>query len=275
AAGAEVAHLPEVVGAGDPHDLALGQARDLLPQVERLVVVDEDGDRQPIDRQAELLGDEVPGKLDGAVLEVIAEREVAEHLEEGVMARGVAYIVEIVVLAAGAHAFLRGDGAGIGALLEAGEEVLELHHAGIGEHQRGVVDGHARRRRHYLVAVAGEVVEEARPDLVDATHSRISVNRLGAAPALRDVSVGAPALRILPVLLASPPFPAQEARLRDRKARFSDGPVPPAGASVCRAAGEPSTRPYSHGADCLYMRLLPPAPCRARGHRAQHRRTRR
>ena len=31
AAGAEVTHLPEIVGAGDARDLALGQARDLLP----------------------------------------------------------------------------------------------------------------------------------------------------------------------------------------------------------------------------------------------------
>ena len=88
--------------------LALGEARDLLPQIEGLVVVDIDGDGQPVLRQAEFLGDEVPGELDGAVLEIVAEREVAEHLEEGVVARGVADIVEVVVLAAGAHAFLRG-----------------------------------------------------------------------------------------------------------------------------------------------------------------------
>src|SRR2546430_3698961 len=35
------------------------------------------------------------GKLDRALLEVVAEGEVAEHLEEGVMARGVADIVEV------------------------------------------------------------------------------------------------------------------------------------------------------------------------------------
>ena len=148
-----------------------GQARDLLPEVERLVVVDIDGDGQLVLRQAEFLGDQVPGELDRAVLEVVAEREVAEHLEEGVVARGVADIVEVVVLAAGAHAFLRGDGALVGALLEAGEDVLELHHAGVGEHQRRVVARHERRRRHDLVAGLGEVVEKARPDVVDAAHA--------------------------------------------------------------------------------------------------------
>ena len=87
----------------------LGQAGDLLPQIEGVIVVDIDGHHQPVFRSAVLLGDEVPGQLDRALLEVVAEREVTEHLEERVMARGVADIVEVVVLAAGAHAFLRGD----------------------------------------------------------------------------------------------------------------------------------------------------------------------
>ena len=86
------------------------------------------------------------------------------------MSRGVTDIVEVVVLAAGAHAFLRGGGALIGALLDAGEDVLELHHAGIGEHQRRVVTRHQRRRRHDLVAVVGKEFEECRPDLVNAAH---------------------------------------------------------------------------------------------------------
>ena len=170
AAGAGVAHLPEVVGAGDADDPRIGQARDLLPQVEGLVVVDVDRRRQLVLRQPEFLGDQVPGKLDGAVLEIVAEREVAEHLEEGVVAGGVADIVEVVVLAAGAHAFLRADRALVGALLEAGEDVLELHHAGVGEHQGRIVARHERRRRHDLVPGLGEVVQKARPDVVDAAH---------------------------------------------------------------------------------------------------------
>ncbi len=93
-----------------------------------------DGDEQPRPVDAEFLRDQVPGKLDRALLEIVAEGEVAEHLEEGVVARGIADIVEVVVLAAGAHAFLRGDRRGIGTRLKAREDVLELHHAGIGEH---------------------------------------------------------------------------------------------------------------------------------------------
>ena len=165
-----VAHRPEIVRARDADDAAFGEPRDLLPQIEGDIVVDVDGRGELVLRQAEVLRHQIPGELDRALLEVVAEREVAEHLEEGVMARRVADIVEVVVLAAGAHAFLRGRGAHVGALLEAGEDVLELHHPGIGEHQGRVVARDERRRGHGLVAVPGKIVEEARPDLVDAAH---------------------------------------------------------------------------------------------------------
>ena len=44
--------------------------------------------------------------VDRLILEIVAEREIPQHFEEGVVARGVADIVEVVVLAAGADAFL-------------------------------------------------------------------------------------------------------------------------------------------------------------------------
>ncbi len=170
AAGAGVAHLPEIVRGRDPEHAAFRQARDLAPEIERLVVLGVDRGQEPIRGQAVLLGDQLPGELDGDVLEVVAEREVAEHLEEGVVAGGVADVVEIVVLAAGAHAFLRGGGALIGPALEPGEHVLELDHAGVGEQQRRVVVRHERARRHDLMAVAGEIVQEGLADLVRAGH---------------------------------------------------------------------------------------------------------
>ena len=129
-----------------------------------------DGHPKPVFRQAEFLGDQVPGELDRQRLEIVAEREVAEHLEERVMARGVADVVEVVVLAAGAHAFLRRDGAVVGPPLDAGEDVLELHHPGVGEHQRRIVARHQRTRGDDLVAVLGEELQKARSNLVDAAH---------------------------------------------------------------------------------------------------------
>ena len=85
----------------------VGQAGDLLPQVEGLVVGMIDGGGQPVGAEPPFLRDQIPRELDRAILEIVAEREIPEHFEEGVVASGVADIVEIVVLAAGANAFLR------------------------------------------------------------------------------------------------------------------------------------------------------------------------
>ena len=192
AAGAGLAHGPEVVRGRNPQDALLGQAGDPAPEPVRLVVLGEDRDQQAVFRQAVVLRDQPPGELDRALLEVVAEGEVAEHLEEGVVARGVADIVEVVVLAARAHALLRGGGALVGPGLGAGEDVLELHHAGVGEHQRRVVARHERARGHDLVAVGGEIVQELRADLADARHDRPRMaRRAGARPALGCVLLSA------------------------------------------------------------------------------------
>ncbi len=74
------------------------------------------------------------------------------------------------MLAASAHALLRARRTRIGPLLQTCEHVLELHHAGIGKHQGRVVARHQRRRRHDLVVVAGEKIEKAFADVVDAAH---------------------------------------------------------------------------------------------------------
>ena len=231
----QVAHLPEIVAAGDADDLALGQAGDLLPQVECLIVIDEDGDHQAIDRQLELLGNEIPGELDGTVLEIIAEGEVAEHLEEGMVTRGVTHIVEVVVLAARAHAFLRGGRARIGTLLQAGEDVLELHHAGIGEHEGRVVARHERRRRHDLMAIPGEIVEEARSDLVDAAHV-LAIRRLTLLTLAR----------YLLVLAAARAAASLDARRPLVCRAFSDAPTPcPGNPPRCRQHDSSrTTRPH-------------------------------
>ena len=143
--------------------------------------------------EREILRQQLPGEQDRALLEVIAEGEIAEHLEEGVVARGVADIVEIVVLAAGAHAFLRRRRAQGFRLLGAGEHVLERHHAGIGEHQRRVVARHERRRRHDHVVVLGEEIEKGRADVVGARAGEMGMAHAAAARAGRRRGLRLPA----------------------------------------------------------------------------------
>ena len=131
-----------------------------------------DRDEQPALVEPEVSRHQGPGVLDGGRLEVVAEREIAEHLEERVMPGRIADIVEIVVLAAGPQALLGRGGTAIGALLDTGEQVLELHHPGAGEHQRRIVAGDKRPRRDDLVSRLAEEVEKGRAGLVDAGHGR-------------------------------------------------------------------------------------------------------
>src|SRR5690606_6454146 len=77
-----VAHRPEIVRGRDADDPVVGEARDLLPERSRIVVRVVDRDQELVLRQAEFPGDHVPGELDRALLEIIAEGEIAEHLEE-------------------------------------------------------------------------------------------------------------------------------------------------------------------------------------------------
>ena len=129
AAGAGRAHHPEIVIRGDADDPVIGQAGNLFPDIGGLVIGMVDGDQQLVFRDAEFLCQQVPGKGNGLFLEVIAKAEIAQHLEKGVVAGGVADIVQVVVLAAGADAFLGGGGAAVVAGFDPGEQVLELHHA--------------------------------------------------------------------------------------------------------------------------------------------------
>ena len=190
AARPDVAHHPEIVRGGDADDLRLRQPGDLRPQSRRLVVFGVDRHQQAIAGEPELAGDQVPGQLDRPVLEIIAKREIPEHLEKGVMPGGIADVFQIVVLAAGAHAFLRRGGALIGPLLQAGEDVLELNHSGIGEQQCRIVARHERARRDDLVAVAREIVEKRGADVVGRLHGQILAlgggHTRGAGPRYRS-----------------------------------------------------------------------------------------
>ena len=167
AAGAGIGHHPEIVGGvfrafvvADAHDALGGNADFLVPNVIGLVVVDVDRDPQFVGGQLVNLGQQLPAPFQAVALEVVAKRPVAQHLEEGVVTRGVAHVFQVVVLAASAQTGLNGRSAHIRAFVFAQKHVFELHHAGVGEHQRRVVAGHQGAGGHHGVGAGGVKVEE-------------------------------------------------------------------------------------------------------------------
>src|SRR5687767_2668821 len=146
-------HLPEIIFATEAQN-SLARSADLFPQPFgvfvgrhfRVALVNRKPQARRIESQ--YVDQKLPGKLDRVFLEVVAKRKIAEHLEKGVMPRGFADLVEVVVLAAGAHALLRRRGAQVIALLHAEKRVFKLIHAGVGEQQRRIVGREQRRGAH-------------------------------------------------------------------------------------------------------------------------------
>src|SRR5262249_12701570 len=134
---------------------------ELLPALRRLVVVAIDGDAEALAVEAVAGAQELVGPRDRLGLEVVAEAEVAEHLEEGVVARRAADVVEV----GQAQALLR-RGRALERVRPAAEEhVLELVHPGPGEEQGRIVVGDQRGARADGVAALLEEVEVRRADL--------------------------------------------------------------------------------------------------------------
>ena len=103
---------------------------------------------------------------DRLVLEIIAERKIAEHFEERMVPRGVADIVEIVMFAPRPHALLTGRRFAIRAAFETGEHILEWHHARVHEHQGRIVLRHQWRGGDAGMPGTLEILEEGAADVV-------------------------------------------------------------------------------------------------------------
>jgi hypothetical protein len=169
-AGTGIAHGPEVVRGRDADDSLVREPSDLLPQGGGIIVFGVNRHHESVLGEPQLFGNEVPGELYRQLLEVVAKGEVAEHLKEGVVPGRVSDVLQVVVLASRTHALLSGDGAPVCTGLLAGKDVLELHHAGVGEKQGGIVPRDQRRRRHDLVIVTGEIVQKSCTNLVGGRH---------------------------------------------------------------------------------------------------------
>ena len=169
---------PEVFGArkrDDPlarHALAQPPGdRDLVLAEAELRVAGEDRRPQAFGVELHVLGDELPGEVDRTVLEVVAEREVPEHLEHRRMARRQPDLVEVGVLAARAQDLLDGREARRGRVLLAGEVRLQRLHPGRDEERRGVLGRRDQRpRREAHVTSLLEEGEEALAQLCGRLH---------------------------------------------------------------------------------------------------------
>ena len=169
------ARLPEVLRARAADD-PLARDADRQPRLDRLLVradaellvALEDRDPDVVRVEAEAVERQVPRELDRALLEVVAHREVAEHLEERQVPRGQADLVDV----GRAEALLAAREPVVRRLLAALEVRLERVHARGGEqHRRIVLGGNERSGGDALVVAALEEAQEAVADLVGG-HAR-------------------------------------------------------------------------------------------------------
>jgi len=103
--------------------------------------------------------------MDRVALEVVAEAPVAEHLEERVVARRTADLLEVVVLAGHPQAALEVHDPRVAPFLRSGEGVLERDHPGVHEKERVVARRNQAAARHDGMTALHEELEEASPDL--------------------------------------------------------------------------------------------------------------
>src|ERR1041385_8624135 len=97
--GTCVAHLPEVIFFAEAQ-YALPWCANFFPQPRRIIIVCINAKREAIEWKLVDIQKQIPGKGYCVLLEIVAERKVAEHLEEGVMPGSFADLVQVIVFAA-------------------------------------------------------------------------------------------------------------------------------------------------------------------------------
>ncbi len=160
ATGAGIAHAPEIILFAATGEAPRVDAHLIQPYGGGLIVLLINRHPELFGRQAEAPGEKLPGETDGFAFEVITKGKIAEHLEKGVVAGGIADVFQVVVLAAGAYAALRGGRPPVRPRLQTEEDILELHHAGIGKEQRGVIARDEVAGGDYAMPIFGKVIEK-------------------------------------------------------------------------------------------------------------------
>ena len=124
AAGAGVGHHPKVVALVAPAFVVANanhalwwQAYHVRPNVVGLVVFLVDRGQQTLFGQLKHFGQQLPRPQQALALEVVAKAPVAQHFKKGVVARRVAHVFKVVVLAARAQTSLYRGSAVVAALV--------------------------------------------------------------------------------------------------------------------------------------------------------------
>ena len=164
--------LPEVVLLAELEDPILGDADFIPPDGEGLIVgggglvAGEHGGIQPVRLQTHPFGrgQELPGPVDRVPLEVVSEGEVAQHLEVGAVAGGLAHVLNVT----GADALLTGADPAAGRLLLALEPRLHGGHAGVDEQDGLVVLRHQREAGQPQMTFGLEERQEHLPQLIES-----------------------------------------------------------------------------------------------------------
>ena len=171
-----IAHGPEIVRRRNADDAIIGKTGNLLPEIKRFVIFRINSDEKALFGETKITGDQVPGVFDRLFLEIIAKGEIPQHFKESMVSGGIADIVEVIVLSASAHAFLRCRRARRKRLFGARENVLERHHARIHEQEGRIVIRHQWRRRFHRVTTTFKEGQKTRTNIRNTGHADSSTS---------------------------------------------------------------------------------------------------
>src|SRR5437868_13185894 len=90
-----VAHLPEIIFLAKAQN-SFARRSDLFPETSGVVISRINGEPQAFKRKPINVQEQIPRVLYGFALEVIAERKVAEHLEECMMPSRLSNLIKII-----------------------------------------------------------------------------------------------------------------------------------------------------------------------------------
>ena len=159
--------LPEVVrlsvgAAADAHDLFSRNSDFLVPDFEGLVVVFIDRDVETLLVHLQDFGQEFPGPVNGLFLEVVAEGEIAQHLEECEVSCRLSDVFDIAC----PHALLAGCNSCPGRNLLAREIRLQGRHTRVDQKQGVVVLRYEGEGVHLQMSLALEKFQVHAPEIV-------------------------------------------------------------------------------------------------------------